>query len=176
MALPWLIGAGVIALGAAAVSAFSDDSSSSGNGGDGDEERRRRERAEQERKARAHKEKLESMKEEFAQEGMQRFIDLQESLDGQIKVTLLCDKPFKATLDKDEEQYNPDIPSYVEVCELQFLSKETQDHLVRFELLYDVELEPEKKLMRVPVRLKEIDLKLAKLKELRKMLTTSKNR
>lgn len=168
MALPWLIGAAVVALGAAAVSAFSDDSDS-GSGGNGDEERRRRERAEQERKARAHKEKLESMKEAFVQEGMQRANELKQSLDGQIKVILLGDKPFKAILD-DEEFHNPVSPTYVEVYDLQFLPQETQDYLVKLESLYDVELEPEEELMNVPVRLKEIDHKLARLKALREKL------
>ncbi|WP_351019357.1 hypothetical protein [Shewanella sp. AC91-MNA-CIBAN-0169] len=169
MALPWLIGAAVVALGAAAVSAFSDDSDS-GSGGNGDEERRRRERAEQERKARAHKEKLESMKEAFVQEGMQRANELQQSLDGQIKVILLGDKPFKAILDDDEEFHNPVSPTYVEVYDLQFLPQETQDYLVKLESLYDVELEPEEVLMNVPVRLKEIEHKLAQLKALREKL------
>ncbi|WP_283629113.1 hypothetical protein [Shewanella baltica] len=170
MALPWLIGAAVVALGAAAVSAFSDDSDS-GSGGNGDEERRRRERAEQERKARAHKEKLESMKEAFVQEGMQRANELQQSLDGQIKVILLGDKPFKAILDDDDEEFhNPVSPTYVEVYDLQFLPQETQDYLVKLESLYDVELEPEEVLMNVPVRLKEIDHKLAQLKALREKL------
>tara|TARA_R110002167_G_scaffold188380_1_gene389970 strand:- start:29442 stop:29957 length:516 start_codon:yes stop_codon:yes gene_type:complete len=171
MALPWLIGAAVVALGAAAVSAFSDDSDSGGSG-DGGEERRRRERAEQERNARAHKEKLESMKVEFVQEGMQRANDLQQSLDGKITVTLLGDKPFKATLDEDEdEEFNNLVnPTYVEVYDLQFLPQETQDYLIKLESLYDVELEPEEELMQVPVRLKEIDEKLAQLKALREKL------
>jgi hypothetical protein len=168
MALPWLIGAAVVALGAAAVSAFSDDSDS-GSGGNGDEERRR-EQAEQERKARAHKEKLECIKDEFVQEGMQRSHELQQSLDGKITVTLLGDKPFKATLDEDEEFKNPVSPTCVEVYDLQFLPQETQERLVKFESLYDMELEPEEELMQVPVRLKEIDHKLAQLKALRKKL------
>ncbi|MCU8005450.1 MULTISPECIES: hypothetical protein [unclassified Shewanella] len=166
MALPWLIGAAVVALGAAAVSAFSDDSDS-GSGGNGDEERRRRERAEQERKARAHKEKLESMKEAFVQEGMQRANDLQQSLEGQIKVILLGDKPFKAILDNDEDFSDLVSPTYVEVYDLQFLPQETQGYLVKLESLYHVKLEPEEELMKVPVRLKEIDHKLAQLKALR---------
>ncbi|ASK69276.1 hypothetical protein CF168_10560 [Shewanella bicestrii] len=169
MALPWLIGAAVVALGAAAVSAFSDDSDS-GSGGNDDEERRRRERAEQERKARAHKEKLESMKEAFVHEGMQKADDLQQSLDGQIKVLMLGDKPFKATIDDDPEYQNLVSPTYVEVYDLQFLPQETQDYLVKLESLYDVELEPEEELMKVPVRLKEIDHKLAQLKALREKL------
>lgn len=169
MALPWLIGVGVVALGAAAYSALSDDSDS-GSGGDGDEERRRRERAEKERKARAHKEKLESMNEVFVQEGMQRAIELQQSLDGQIKVTLLGDKPFKATLEHDEEFYNPVSPTYVEVYDLQFLPQDTQDYLVKLESLYDVELEPEEELMKVTLKLKDIDSKLAQLKALREKL------
>lgn len=45
MALPWLIGAAVLGVGAWIASSSSDESSNS-NGGD-DEERRRRERAEQ---------------------------------------------------------------------------------------------------------------------------------
>ena len=169
MALPWLIGAAVVAIGAAAVTAFSDDSDSGGSG-DGGEERRRRERAEQERKARAHKEKLESMKEAFVQEGMQRANDLQQSLDGKITLTLLGDKAFKATLDEDEEFNNPVNPTYVEVYDLQFLPQETQDYLVKLESLYDVELEPEEELMQLHVRLKEIDQKLAQLKALREKI------
>lgn len=169
MALPWLIGAAVVALGAAAVSAFSDDSDS-GSGGNDDEERLRRERAEQERKARAHKEKLESMKVEFVQEGMQRANDLQQSLDGQIKATLLGEQPFKAELEDYEEFNTPISPTYVEIYDLQFLPEETQESLTKFESLYDVELEPEDKLIKASVRLKEIDNMLARLKELREKL------
>jgi len=169
MALPWLIGAAVVALGAAAVSALSDDNNS-GSGGNDDEERRRRERAEQERKARAHKEKLESMKEAFVHEGMQRADDLQQSLEGQIKVIMLGDKPFKATIDDDSEYQNMVSPTYVEVYDLQFLPQETQDYLVKLESLYDVELEPKEKLFKVSKRLEEINLKLTQLKALREKL------
>lgn len=172
MALPWLIGAAVVALGTAAVAALSDDSDS-GSGGSDDEERRRREQAEQERKARARKEKLESMKNQFVQECMLRANDLQQTLDGQINATLLGEQPFKVDLEDYKEFNSPVSPTYVEIYDLQFLPEETQENLTKFESLYDVELEPEDKLMKVSVRLKEIDHMLAQLKELREKLLVS---
>lgn len=169
MALPWLIGAAVVALGAAAASALSDDKKS-GSGGDDGEEKRKRELAEQERKKRAHKEKLDSMNDKFVQDGIQRLSDVQKDLEGVIKITVLDDTPFKATLVDSERLLQPISPTYIEIHDLQFLPQETQECLLELESLFDIGIEPENDLLQFQFQLKEIDRKLAQLKEIREKL------
>ncbi|ENM3791732.1 hypothetical protein EFU53_002895 [Vibrio cholerae] len=172
MALPWLIGAAAVALGAAVVSAISDDSDS-GNGDDDGEERRRRERAEKERKEKAHKEKLQAMKDAFIEDGLERVNALEQSLSGLIQVSVLGNQPFKAVLDTEDSNRELLSPSYVEINDLPFLSQETQQNLVKFESLYDVELEPEEDLIQYAQTLKAIDDKLEQLHQLRSELELS---
>lgn len=172
MALPWLIGAAAVALGAAVVSAISDDSDS-GNGDDDGEKRRRRERAEKERKEKAHKEKLQAMKDAFIENGQERVNELEQSLSGLIQVSVLGNQPFKAVLDNEDSNTELLSPSYVEINDLPFLSQETQQNLVKFESLYDVELEPEEDLIQDAQTLKAIDDKLEQLHQLRSELELS---
>ena len=169
MPLPWLIGAAVVALGAAAVSALNNDKNSGSGGNDG-EEKRKRELAEQERKVHAHKQKLDSMNDKFVQDGIQRLSDLQKNLEGVIKITVLDDNPFKATLGDNETFYRPVSPTYVDIYDLQFLPHETQESLLELESLFDIDIEPEKELLTFQVKLNEVDHKLAQLKELREKL------
>ncbi|WP_217540617.1 hypothetical protein [Vibrio metschnikovii] len=169
MALPWLIGAAAVALGAAVVSAISDDSDS-GNGDDDGEKRRRLERAEKERQENDRKNKLQAMKEAFIEDGLERVNELEQSLSGLIQVSVLGNQPFKAVLDNEDSNTELLSPSYVEINDLPFLSQETQQNLVKFESLYDVELEPEEDLIQDAQTLKAIDDKLEQLHQLRSEL------
>ncbi|MWL74257.1 hypothetical protein GQM09_28180, partial [Escherichia coli] len=84
MALPWLIGAAVLGVGALIASSSSNDDSSNGNGDD--EERKRRERAERERREREQKEERETIKASLQNVGTLRADDLKQALSGWVEV------------------------------------------------------------------------------------------
>lgn len=178
MALPWLIGAAVIGLGTALVSALSDDDKSSNNNGD-DEEQRKREQAERERRVRERREKKTAAMAEFSQQGETLAADFQQALHEIIDVTWLEKPAFKAILNEDGSQNKRFIGEYfVSEQGLHFLDETTQKNLKLFETLYAAELTPEPSLYDVDNQLSychqalgEIAARRQQLERLRRQLT-----
>lgn len=138
MALPWLIGAAVLGIGAL-IASSSDDDSSNGNGDD--EERRRRERAERERREREQQEERQSIKAALKKEGEQRTADFEQTLSGWVNVHYQSKPPFKASILPTGKQYKRVVAeNFTESHELYLLNTKTRENLDEFEACYDVEL------------------------------------
>lgn len=138
MALPWLIGAAVLGIGAAIASSLSDESS---NGNSDDEERSRRERAEQKRRDREQQKLRNSIKAAFSQEGKQRANDFQQLLSGWVNVNYQSQPAFKAAILQTGKQHTRTIEKYfTDTNELHFLNATTRKNLQAFEECYEVEL------------------------------------
>lgn len=139
MALPWLIGAAVLGVGALIASASSDDDSSNGNGDD--EERRRRERAERERREREQQEERDSIKAALIKEGEERRADFEHTLTGWVDVAWQSQPAFKAVVLQTGKQYKRMVAeSFTDINELVMLNRTTRENLTEFEACYDVEL------------------------------------
>ncbi|HDT6544430.1 TPA: hypothetical protein QFT03_001362 [Kluyvera ascorbata] len=138
MALPWLIGAAVLGIGA--IIASSGDDSSSNNNGD-DEERRRRERAERERREREINEQRQTIKETLLNEGEKRSADFQQLLSGCFNAEYQSQPPFKAKILETGTQYKRIIAEYyTDAQQLSLLYEKTRENLNEFEACYDVKL------------------------------------
>lgn len=100
MALPWLIGAAVVSLGAAIVKAVSDDSSSIGSSSSVDvsEERRRREAAALKQLEQEHEQKRTNARVLFAEGGARLGESLSEALDSVANVAEISSPSFIASL------------------------------------------------------------------------------
>lgn len=139
MALPWLIGAAVLGVGALIASSSSDGDSSNGNGDD--EERKRRERAERERREREQKEERETIKASLQNVGTLRADDLKQALSGWVDVHYQSTSPFKANVLATGKQYQRVVAEhFTESHELTFLDAKTRQNLNALESCYDVEL------------------------------------
>lgn len=140
MALPWLIGAAVLGIGAYLSSSSSAENSSNGNGDD--EERRRRERVERERREREQEEERNSIREAFKKEGEQRTADFQQILSGWVNVHYESQPSFKVTIfQKTGKLYKRVVPeNFTDSHELYLLDKITRENLDEFEACYDVDL------------------------------------
>jgi len=139
MALPWLIGAAVLGVGAWIASSSSDESSSNGNGGD--EERRRREQAEKERREREQKEMRDSIKAALQKEGQQRCTDFTKILAGWVNVDYQSTPSFKAAILQTGKLQKRSVEEYfTDTHELHFLNTTTRENLKELEACYDVEL------------------------------------
>lgn len=138
MALPWLIGAAVLGVGALIASSSRDDSSN--NNGD-DEERKRRERAERERREREKKEEREAIKVSLRTTGALRAEDFKQALSGWVDVDYLSTTPFKANVLATGKQYQRIVAEhFTDSHELVLLDKKTRDNLNAYETCYDVQL------------------------------------
>lgn len=139
MAIPWLIGAAVLGVGALLASSSSDDNSSNGNGGD--DERRRREQAERERRERERQEERQSIRIALQKEGEMRGADFQNTLSGWVTAEYQSQKPFKAAILQSGKQYKRVVAEhFTDSHQLYLLNKETCENLKEFETWYDVEL------------------------------------
>lgn len=139
MALPWLIGAAVLGVGAWIASSSSDNSNSGGNGDD--EERRRREQAERERHEREKQEERQSIKAALKEEGKRRSVDFQITLQGWINVHYRSTPPFKASILQTGKQYKRVVAqNFSDSDGLSLLTDGTRKNLNQFEACYDVEL------------------------------------
>ncbi|MBX4507749.1 hypothetical protein CF032_13805 [Klebsiella oxytoca] len=167
MALPWLIGAAVLGVGAWIASSSSNDSSN-GNGGD-DEERRRRERAEQERRAREQQELRNSIKATFSQEGKQRANDFQQLLSGWVNVDYQSQPSFKATILQTGKQYMRTVEEhFTDINDLHVLNATTRENLKVFEECYDVELTMTETFHKAVDELADCEEQLQKLQDYRR--------
>ncbi len=138
MALPWLIGAAVLGVGALLASSSSDDSS---NGNGDDEERRRQERAERERREREQQEERVSIKAALTKEGEQRGADFQQTLSDWVNVRYQSQPPFKAAILQTGKHYKRIVAeNFIDSHELCLLDARTRENLNEFEACYDVEL------------------------------------
>lgn len=139
MALPWIIGAAVLGIGAL-IASSGDDNSSSNNNGD-DEERRRRERAERERREREANEQRESIKETLLAEGEKRSADFQQLLSDWFNAEYQSQPPFKAKILATGTQYKRIVAEYYANTEpFSLLYEKTRANLNEFETCYDVKL------------------------------------
>ena len=139
MALPWLIGAAVLGIGALITSSGNDNSSSNNNGDD--EERRRRERAEREHRERAANEQRESIKNTLLAEGEKRSADFQQLLSGWFNAEYQSQQPFKAKILATGTQYKRIVAEYyADAQPLSLLYEKTRENLNEFEACYDVKL------------------------------------
>jgi hypothetical protein len=166
MALPWLIGAAVLGVGALIASASSDDNSSSGNGDD--EERKRRERAERERREREKQEERQSIKAALKNEGAQRAADFKQTLSGWVEVNYHSPAPFKAGILQTGKQYKRVVAEhFVDREELSMLESKTRLNLNEFEACYDVELTMTDAFEEIAAEMTEWEVQLQELQEYR---------
>lgn len=142
MALPWLIGAAVLGVGALIAAVANDDESSSHDSST-DEERRRRKQAEHERREREKEEEMASLRRAFNQEGSQRSHDFQKLLSEWITVNYRGTSPFKGERLNTGAQARHSIDRhFVDSCELGdgVLNTETRENLNFFETCYEADL------------------------------------
>ena len=169
MALPWLIGAAVLGVGALIASASSDDDSSNGNGDD--EERQRRERAERERREREKQEERQSIKAALQNEGAQRAADFKQTLSGWVEVNYLSQAPFKAGVLQTGKQYKRVVAEhFVDREELSMLDRKTCLNLNEFEACYNVELSMTDTFEDIADEMTEWEVQLQELQEYREQL------
>lgn len=175
MPLPWLIGAAVVGLIAAAVN--SDSTSSSGSSSTSDEEeRRRREAAEQQRKS-ERKQKQENARTLFKERGQQMGRGLAATLDQSMDV--IGEPVFASTLSASGcSKRRPDqvVPNGVgEALEDTFsdTDKEAGDvirNLAFFEEVYDAHLRGSTKLYAALLEIQSLDKDTLDLAQLRSEL------
>lgn len=177
MALPWLIGAGIVA-GIAAISALSDDdddkSKNNGNNDDDDddereseherEEQERRANAARERRRREREERKENLVAEFNKTGKQHADSFKGVLQGLFEVNYGSSNPFQARI-YDDDYDSVTASARSSIAQLTCLDKKTQDNLAKFESLYDVKLMPTPDLLYKQDTLNEVNKKLALLKK-----------
>ncbi|MCU6668323.1 hypothetical protein M8013_06080 [Enterobacteriaceae bacterium H4N4] len=166
MALPWLIGAAVLGVGALIAAASSDDDSSNGNGDD--EERKRRERAERERREREQQEERKSIKAALKSEGARRAADFTQTLSGWVEVNYQSPAPFKAAILQTGKQYKRVVAEhFVDKEELSMLDSKTRQNLNEFEACYDVTLTMTDAFEDVADEMTEWDVQLQELQDYR---------
>ena len=142
MAIPWLIGAAVLGVGAL-IAASSNDDDSSSSSRDDSEERRRRESAERERVIRQQTEKADTIKKAFQQEGNQRSKDLKNLLLGWVNVDYSSHTPFSIVLTSAGSERRRSINDYfIDEYDIDrtLLDNTTLNNLKFFEESYDVDL------------------------------------
>jgi len=142
MALPWLIGAAVLGVGALIAAVANDDESSS-HDSSSDEERRRRKQAEHERREREKEEEMAFLRMAFNQEGSKRSHDFQKLLSEWITVNYRGTSPFRAVLLNTGVQARHSVDRhFVDSCELgdDVLNTETRENLNFFETCYEADL------------------------------------
>lgn len=98
MAIPWLIGAVVVAAGTALVKKLSEDDDDNSSDYNYERESRRREEAERERSANERKKKIEIARENFAIRGESIGLDIAQSLKSWVEVEFENSPAFSAEL------------------------------------------------------------------------------
>ncbi|MEL4878950.1 hypothetical protein [Shewanella algae] len=148
MAIPWLIGAGIVAAGAVVAKKLSSNNSQSTSGGSSETATERRERARRERRERESAEKLAALQSEYTSEGNDRAESLKSMLSGAIKVSYLNEQPFAASLTEKGRLKQREVTEHcVEIHQITALDDLTIDNLAAFETLYAAELTPTPELL-----------------------------
>lgn len=148
MAIPWLIGAGIVAAGAVVAKKLNSNNSQSASAGSSETATERRERARRERRERESAEKLAALQNEYTAEGNDRAESLKSVLSGAIKVSYLNEQPFATRLTEKGRLKQREVAEHcAEIHQLTALDDLTIDNLASFETLYAAELTPTPELL-----------------------------
>ena len=185
MALPWLIGAAVVGLGAAIAKAVSDgdSSSSSSSSVDTGEERRRREEAALKQLEKEREQKRSSARALFAEGGSRLGDSLSEALDGVADVAETRSPSFVASLGANGYTLPPAEPMRVE--EIKHALREAfppkdaaitriAGNLDFYTRAYDVRLQGSRKLYQKFARIEALDCKVTAWDEIERQLLALK--
>lgn len=186
MALPWLIGAAVVGIGAAIAAAVKGDDTSNNNiSSSEDLERQRRKEAERERRKQEKQQKRQIAHETFAQVGESIGCDLKASLDGWVDVVFASSPSFLARLNR--KGYELDVqhlecPNSTESLVTTLLEKgspylkQTRSNLDLFQAHYAVSLQASTQLAEASREMKVVDKAVDELKNIRKDLLRLKRK
>ncbi len=185
MALPWLIGAAVVGLGAAIVKAVSDDDSSSSSSSTVDvgEERRRREAAALKQLEQEREKKRSNARVLFAEGGARLGDSLSEALDGVADVAETRSPSFVASLGANGYTLPPAEPMRAE--EIKHALREAfppkdaaitriAGNLDFYTRAYDVRLQGNRKLYQKFARIEALDGKVTAWDEIEQQLLALK--
>lgn len=166
MALPWLIGAAVVAIGAAIASSSDDDTTP-----DYDAEARRRAELERERVEKERKEKRQAARENFALHGERIGSDIAQSLQGWIEIK--HDKAPAFTAQLTTSGYKIESND-VEMADIEAIVPETgelfdaiRNNLKAYSNLYAVTLIQGPKLTEAQDEVDKIDIELQQIAQLK---------
>lgn len=179
MALPWLIGAAVVAIAAKVLSSDSDNDR--GSSADQDREERRREERERERHENERKKKQVSLQENFAARGEKIGTDIAQSLRDWIDVKFEKTPAFSVQLTKSGHQA-PDSSAAENAKRIRATMPNgykkhaaAQEHLELFTKYYAANVSDGVNLINAKTAIKEIERDLAALESLKIKINAAKN-